>query len=67
MAQLEFSLKNKNASKSHDYNDFVLFKDEPLSEDFKLPNFIKFNSLEDPRVHLRQYATFIASTKLTKS
>ena len=67
MAQLEFSLKEKSAIRSRDYTKLSLFKDEPLHEDFKLPNFTKFNSIGDPQVHLRQYATFMASTKLTES
>ena len=53
MAQLEFSLKEKNVVRSHDYIDLSLFKDEPLTEDFKLLNFTKFNGTGDPRVHLR--------------
>ena len=67
MTQLEFSLKEKNAVKSCDYTDLSLFKDEPVPEDFKLLNFTKFNGTGDPRVHLRQYATFMAYTKLTES
>ena len=67
MAQLEFSLKERSAIRSRDYTDLSLFKDEPLAEDFKLSNFTKFNGTSDPRVYLRKYATFMASTKLTKS
>ena len=67
MAQLEFSLKDKSAIRSRDYTNLLLFKDEPLPEDFKLPNFTKFNGTGDPRVHLRQYATFMTSIKLTES
>ena len=67
MAQLEFSLKEKRAIRSCDYIDLSLFKDEPLPGDFKLLKFTKFNFTSDPRVHLRQYATFMASTKLTES
>ena len=52
-AQLEFSLKEKSAIRSHDYTDLSLFKDEPLPEDFKLPNFTKFNGTGYHRVHLR--------------
>ena len=48
MAQLEFSLKEKSAIRSRDYTDLSLFKDEPLPEDFKLPNFTKFNGTGDP-------------------
>ena len=44
-----------------------MFKDEPLSDDFKLPNFAKYDGTRDLRVHLRKYATFMAATKLTKS
>ena len=53
MAQLEFSLKENSAIRSRDYTNLSLFKDEPLLEDFKLPNFTKFNGTSDPRVHLR--------------
>ena len=67
MAQLEFSLKEKSAIRSRDYTDLSLFKDEPLPEDFKLLNFIEFNGTADLRVYLRQYDTFMASTKLTES
>ena len=67
MAQLEFSLKETSAIRSRDYTDLSLFKDEPLPEGFKLLNFTKFNGTSDPRFHLRQYATFLASMKLTES
>ena len=53
MAQLEFSLKEKSTIRSRDYTDLSLFKDEPLPEDFKLPNFTKFNGTGYHRVHLR--------------
>ena len=53
MAKLEFSLKEKSAIRSRNYTDLLLFKDEPVPEDFKLPNFTKFNGTGDPRVHLR--------------
>ena len=67
MAQLEFSFKEKSAIRNFDYTDLLLYKDEPLPEDFKLPNFTKFNDIGDPRVYWRQYASFIASIKLTES
>ena len=67
MAQLKFSIKEKNTIRSYDYTDLSLFKDEPLPKDFKLPNFTKFNGTGDPQVHLRQYVTFMAYTKLTES
>ena len=38
-----------------------------MPEDFNLLNFTKFNGTGDPRVHLRQYVTFMASIKLTES
>ena len=47
MAQLKLSLKEKSAIRSCDYIDLSLFKDEPLLEDFKLPNFTKFNGIGD--------------------
>ena len=53
MPQLEFSLKEKSAIRSHDYTDLSLFKDEPLPKDFKHPNFTKFNGTGDPLIHLR--------------
>ena len=53
MGQLEFLLKKKSTIRSRDYTDLSLFKDEPLPEDFKLPNFTQFNGTSDPRVHLR--------------
>ena len=67
MAQLEFAFKDKGSHSSRSFSDLALFKDEPLPDDFKLPNFAKFNGTGDPRVHLRQYATFMAATKLTES
>ena len=67
MAQLEFLLKEKSTIRSRNYTNLSLFKDEPLPEDFKLPNFTKFNGTGDPRVHLRQYATFMASIILIES
>ena len=53
MAQLEFTFKNKGSRDSKSFIDFALFKDEPLSDDFKLLNFAKFNGTGDLRVHLR--------------
>ena len=67
MAQLEFAFKDKGSHSSRSFYDLALFKDKPLPNDFKLPNFAKFNGTGDPRVHLRQYATFMAATKLTES
>ena len=67
MAQLEFAFKDKGCRESKNFTDLALFKDEPLSNDFKLPNFAKFDRNGDLRVHLRQYATFMAATKLTES
>ena len=67
MAQLEFSFKDKGSCESKSFIDLALFKDEPLPDDFKLLNFVKFDGTGDPRVHLRQYTTFMAITKLTKS
>ena len=65
MAELKFSLKEKSAIRSRDYTNLSLLKDKPLPEDFKLSNFTKFNGTGEPRVQLRQYATFMAFTKLT--
>ena len=48
MAPLEFSLKEKSVVRSCDNTDLSLFKDEPLPEDFKLPNFTKLNGTRDP-------------------
>ena len=67
MAQLEFAFKDKGSRESKSFTDLVLFKDKPLPDDFKLPNFAKFDRTGYPRVHLRQYATFMATTKLTES
>ena len=67
MAQLEFAFKDKGSRESKSFTDLALFKDEPLHDDFKLPNFAKFDGTRDPRVHLRKYATFMAATKLTES
>ena len=67
MAPLEFTFKYKGSRTSKSFTDLALFKDEPLPDDFKLPNFAKFDRTGDPRVHLRQYATFMAATKLTES
>ena len=58
-------LKDKGSRESKSFIDLALFKDEPLPDDFKLPNFIKFDGTWDPRLHLRQYANFMAATKLT--
>ena len=67
IAQLEFAFKDKGYCETKIFIDLALFKDEPLPDDFKLPNFAKFDGTRDLRVHLRQYATFMAATKLTKS
>ena len=67
MAQLEFAFKDKGSRESKSFIDLALFKDEPLLDDFKLPNFAKFDETRDPRVHLRQYTTFIATTSSQNS
>ena len=67
MAQLEFTFKDKGSHESKSFTDLALFKDEPLPDNFKLPNFTKFDGTGNVRVYLRQYATFMAATKLTKS
>ena len=67
MAQLEFDFNNKGSHTYKSFIDLALFKDKPLSDDFKLPNFTKFDETRDPMVHLRQYATFMAVTKLIES
>ena len=67
MAQMEFTFKGKGSHTSKSFTDLALFKDEPLPDDFKLPNFAKFDGTRDSRVHLRQYATFMDATKLTES
>ena len=67
MAQLEFAFKDKGSCEFKSITDLALFKDEPLPDDFKLPKFAKFDGIGDSRVHLRQYATFIAATKLIES
>ena len=53
MAQLEFAFKNKGSHSSRSFSDLALLKNEPLPDDFKLPNFAKFDGIGDPRVYLR--------------
>ena len=53
MAQLEFTFKDNGSYTSKSFTDLVLFKDEPLFDEFKLPNFAKFDETGDLRVHLR--------------
>ena len=48
MAQLEFIFKDKGSHTSKSFTDLALFKDEPLPDDFKLPNFAKFDGT---RIH----------------
>ena len=62
MAQLKFTFKDKGSRSSKSFTDLALFKDEPLSNDFKQQNFAKFSGTGDLSVHLRQYATFMAAT-----
>ena len=54
MAQLELTLKDKGSRESKSFTDLALFKDEPLADDFKFPNFAKFDGTKDLRVYLRQ-------------
>ena len=54
MAQLEFAFKDKGFHESKSFTNLALFKDEPLSNDFKSSNFSKFDGIGDLRVHLRQ-------------
>ena len=67
MAQLEFAFNDKGSHTSKSFTGLVLFKDKPLTDDFKLPNFAKFDGIGDLKVHLRQYTTFMTDTKQTKS
>ena len=67
MAQLKFAFKDKGSRESKSFTNLALFKDEPPPDHFKLPNFTKFDKNGDSMVHLRQYATFMTTTKLTKS
>ena len=53
MDKLEFAFKDKGSRESKSFTDLALFKDEPLPDNFKLPNFTKFDGTWDPRVHLR--------------
>ena len=64
IAELEFAFKDKGSRESKSLINLAMFKDEPLSDDFKLPNFTKFDGTRDLRVHLRKYTTFMAATKL---
>ena len=50
MAQLEFTFRDKGSHESKSFSDLALFKDEPLSDNFKLPNFAKFEGIRDPKV-----------------
>ena len=53
MAQMEFCFKDKGTHTSKSFTDLALFKDEPLPDDFKLPNFAKFDGTADLMFHLR--------------
>ena len=57
-------MKDKWVSLARDFTSFSFFKDEPLSNDFKLHNISKFDGINDPKVDLRKYTTFMASIKL---
>lgn len=68
MAQMQLQMKEKGIDSPINYSDLSLGEDDdPLPQKFKFPDMKKFTGIEDPYLHLKQYATHIRTTSLNRS
>ena len=67
MAQVQMMMKEKGLTTPMDYTDLTLDgDDDPLPSKFKVPNMKKYSGVDDPHLHLKQYATYMKATGLSK-
>ena len=68
MAQVQMMMKEKGIATPTDYADLTLDeKDDPLPPKFKFLNMKKYSRIDDPHLHLKQYATYMKATGLSKA
>ena len=61
-------MKEKGITNSIDHADLNLDEeDDPLPRKFKFPNMKRYSGTDDPYLHLKQYATYMKPTGLSKS
>lgn len=66
MARMQMMMKEKGMDAPMDYADLDV-GDDPLPLKFKFPNMKKYVRTDDPYMHLKQYATYMKATGLTKA
>ena len=61
-------MKEKGIATQSDYADLTLDEeDDPLPQKFKFPNMKKYSKIDDPHLYLKQYATYMKATGLSKT
>ena len=61
-------MKKKGMEAPLNYTDLDLHKgNDPLPRKFKFPNMRKYLGNDDPRLHLKQYVTYMSATKLANA
>ena len=66
MARMQMMMKEKGIDTAMDYADLDE-GDDPLPPKFKFPNMKKFTGTDDPHLHLKQFATYMKATGLTRA
>ena len=68
MARVQMMMKEKGIATPADYADLTLDEeDDPLPSKFKFPNMKKYSGIDDAHLHLKQYATYMKATGLSKA
>ena len=61
-------MKEKGIATPSDYADLTLDEeDDPLPLKFKCLNIKKYSGIDDPHLHLKQYAIYMKATGLSKA
>ena len=66
MARMQMMMKEKGIDTAMDYADLDK-GDDPLPLKFKFLNMKKFTGTDDPHLHLKQFATYMKATGLTRA
>ena len=67
MAQMKLMMKEKGIDSLMDYTYLDLDEGgDPLSQKFKFSDMKKYSGTNDPHLHLKQYVTYMRTTKLIK-
>ena len=68
IAEMQIQMKKKGMEAPLDYTDLDLHKgNDPLPRKFKFPNMRKYSGNDNPRLHLKQYVTYMSATELTNA